>query len=77
MQFENSPDPRGIPLTFAVAVNGSQHHADNIFVNENDQTCTPLSPDEAPGVGANVLLRGYADVRALPAGGVLIAPFVD
>lgn len=75
--FETAPDPSSLKLAYSVMVNGSQHHSDNMFVNENDATCTPLTPDETPAVGSNVLLRGYSDVRLAPGVGVLIAPFID
>jgi prepilin-type N-terminal cleavage/methylation domain-containing protein len=74
--FENEPDPPGPQSVYAQDINGSRHHTDNFFVNENDGTCTPLTPEELPGVGINVLMRPFYDVR-VGAGGIVASVFVD
>jgi len=75
--FVTQPDPRTAEIVYSTPVDGSQHHADNIFVNEDDLTCTPLVPDEMPGIGTNFLLKLYMDVRVSPQSPVLISPFRD
>lgn len=77
VSFVNQPDPRTAEIVYSTPVDGTQHHADNIFVNEDDLTCTPLVPDEMPGIGSNFLLKLYSDVRVTSQSPLLISPFRD
>ncbi len=77
VSFENSPDPSGVQNVYSVDIGGIRHHADNIFVNENDDTCSPLNPEELPGVGSNALLRGFFDIRGSANTPILASVFVD
>lgn len=75
--FETSPDPSGVQVVYAVDIGGMRHHADNIFVNENDDTGLPLNPEELPGIGSNALLRSFFDIRGGGNSPILASVFVD
>ena len=77
VSFENAPDPSGVQVVYSVDIGGIRHHADNIFVNENDDTGLPLNPEELPGLGANTLLRGFFDIRGGGNTPILASVFVD
>ncbi len=74
--FENAPDPKTSTIGYSLDVNGTRQHGDNLFVNENDSTSTPLSPLQRPDVGSNMLLRSYSNVTCTP-NGIVVNPFLD
>lgn len=77
VSFETSPDLTSVQVVYSVDIGGVRHHADNIFVNENDDTCVPVYPEELPGLGSNAFLRIFYDVRSGPNVPTLASVFVD
>lgn len=75
--FETSPDLTSVQVVYSIDIGGLRHHADNIFVNENDETCVPVYPEELPGLGSNAFLRLFYDVRTGPNSPTLASIFVD
>src|SRR2546423_8770533 len=67
VSFTGQPDPDGLPITYITAINGRRTQNDNLFVNEDRTTGTPLG-DQFVDFGENAYLQLFGDVFYVPSG---------